>query len=141
MKQALQTTLFGDSLRPVHKPDHHEPLEKVFMQQVKELAEKMGLPAVHIENYCGNAFNVECPCCGNKTLAHCRKTLNKESAGLPDLLGLAWGIELKRHANYEPSPLQTATHEKLRRQGVPVMVATPENVSEAVNFLKKQAQK
>ena len=131
----LQTSLFPDPRRSALKPEPG-PLEADFMAEVKRYAASLGLPSLHVETYCGNAFNVECPICGNKTLAHCRKTLNKENAGLPDLLGIAWGVELKRAASYEPSPLQAATHAALRRAGVPCMVASPGNVSEAMEFLK-----
>lgn len=131
----LQTSLFPDLREPATKPEPG-PLENDFMAEVKRYAASLGLPSIHIETYCGNAFNVECPVCGNKTLATCRKTLNKEAAGLPDLLGIAWGLELKRHASYEPSPLQAARHAALRRAGVPVMVVHPGNINEAIDFLK-----
>ena len=131
----MQTSLFPDLRGPALKPEP-VPLEADFMAEVKRYAASLGLPSIHVETYCGNAFNVECPVCGNRTLAHCRKTLNKENAGLPDLLGIAWGIEMKRHANYEPSPLQAATHAALCRAGVPCMVVHPGNMPEAINFLK-----
>jgi hypothetical protein len=133
----MQTSLFPDLRGPALKPEPG-PLEADLMIEMKRYAASLGLPSIHVETYCGNAFNVECPVCGNKTLAHCRKTLNRAAAGLPDLLGIAWGVEVKRNANYEPSPLQAATHAALRRAGVPVMVVNPDNINEAIDFLKKR---
>jgi len=136
----FQTSLFPELPRPALKPEP-APLEKDFMRQVKDLAEKMGLPSVHIENYCGNKFFVECPICGNKTLATCRKRNNTGNAGTPDLIGIEWAIELKRDRNqrgeaFEPSIRQKSQMEKLSGLGVPVMVASPGNINEAINFLK-----
>lgn len=135
----LQTNLFLDTPGPVLKPAP-APLERDFMREVQRYAASLGLPSVHIENYCGNAFNVVCPCCGHSTLAHCRKTLNRDLAGYPDLIGVSWGIETKR-AGFEPSPLQLQVHDRLRKQGVPVIVSTPENTSELNRFLTELSKK
>jgi hypothetical protein len=138
-RSAIQTTLFPDIPRTAFKPERI-PLEKDFMQDIQRYASSLNLPSVHIENYCGNSFNVACPVCGNSTLATCRKTLNKALVGYPDILGLSWAIETKRDG-YEPTTLQVATHERLRRQGVPVMVCNPGNLPDAVRFLQKLARK
>jgi hypothetical protein len=119
------------------------------MHQVKELAEKMGLPSVHIENYCGNKFSPKCSCggeavcsvCGKPVLAHCRKRNNTGSIGTPDLIGIAWAIEFKRDRNqrgepFEPSIRQKTKMERLHNQGVPVMLLYPGNLTNAINFLK-----
>jgi hypothetical protein len=135
MKQAIQTSLFPNIARPVLKPEP-APLERDFMLEVQHYATSLDLPSIHVGTYCGNAFNVECPCCGNKTLAHCRKTINRHLAGYPDLIGLAWGIETKRQG-FEPDPRQVAVHEKLRRAGIPVIVVNPGNVAEALHFLNE----
>ena len=141
MKQALQTTLFPDLPRPALKPEP-APLEKDFMRQVKDLAEKMGLPSVHIENYCGNKFYSTCSHCGHSDLVTCRKRNNTGNAGAPDLIGIQWAIELKRDRNqrgeaFEPSIRQKTQMEKLSGQGIPVMVASPGNVAEALHFLNE----
>lgn len=120
--------------------------EAAFMRSLQQAARLLGLPSVHISYYCGNKFYVRCPNCGHVTLAECRKTNNQENAGLPDLCGIAWGIETKRDRNqrgdgYEPTARQTAAHESLRRQGVPVMVAHPGNLQEAITFLQEIARK
>jgi len=133
-RQALQTTLFPDLPRTAFKPEPG-PMEKDFMDEVRRLAGSMGLPSVHIEYFCNNKFFVECPCCGHKTLAHCRKSNNKENAGLPDLMGIRFGLEVKRNG-FEPSVLQTETIERLRKAGIPCLVVSPGNQSEAVKFLK-----
>jgi hypothetical protein len=140
MKRSLQTTLFPDlDTRTVIKPEPG-PLEKDFMRDVQRYAASLGLPSIHIEYFCGNKFFVECPCCGTKVLAHCRKSNNKENAGLPDLLFLKACIEVKRDG-FEPSPLQVSTHEALQRQGVLVITVSPGSVSEAMEFLKNISAK
>ena len=112
------------------------------MRQFQDTAAFLGLPSVHIGYYCGNKFFVKCSHCGHLELATCHKRNNTENSGLPDLCGIAWGIETKRDRNqrgdgYEPTDRQTAAHEALRRQGVPVIVAHPGNLQEAITFLQK----
>jgi hypothetical protein len=133
-RQALQTSLFGDLPRPVSKP---EPslLEKDFMQDVQRLAASLCLPSIHVETFHQNSFMVQCPVCGNSTLATCRKAVNKHLANWPDLIIPKACIETKR-TGYEPTPQQAAKHERLRRQGVPVLVVSQSNVGEAIKFLK-----
>lgn len=147
-RQALQISLFPDIPRTATKPEPG-PLEADFMNEVKELAEKMGLPSLHIENFCGNKFFPKCSCggsavcsvCGKPVLAHCRKRNNTGNAGTPDLIGIAWAVELKRDRNQRgepcaPSIRQKTTMEKLHDHGVPVMLAHPGNLSEVISFLK-----
>jgi hypothetical protein len=132
--QASQTNLFGTpEVRTVN--NYSKPLEKDFMQDVQHYAVSLSLPSIHVETFHQNSFMVQCPVCGNSTLATCRKAVNRHLAGYPDIIGVSWGIETKREG-FEPSPLQVSTHEALRRQGVPVITVSPGNVSEAVNFLK-----
>ncbi len=116
--------------------------ETAFMRQLQQAARLLGLPSVHISYYCGNKFYVRCSHCGHVELAECRKRNNQENAGLPDLCGIAWGIETKLDRNqrgdaFEPTARQTAAHDALRRQGVPVIVAHPGNLQEAISFLQK----
>jgi hypothetical protein len=123
-------------LKPAPRQD-----EEKLMRQLKDAAALLGLPSVHISYYCGNKFYVRCSHCGNIELAECRKRNNQENAGLPDLCGISWGIETKRDRNqrgdpFEPSDMQTATHEWLRRAGVPVIVAHPGNLQETISFLQ-----
>lgn len=136
----VQTELFPNMPKPKDKPEHMF-LEKSFMQDVMDYALKIGLSNLHVDYYCGNKFFVECPCCGNKTLAECHKSNNKENSGLPDIIGIAWGIELKRDRNqrgdaYEPSLRQKTQMEKLHDHGIPVIVGNPGNMVEIEKFLK-----
>ncbi len=115
--------------------------EAAFMRQIMDLARLLGLPCLHVSYYCGNKFYVKCSHCGHPELATCRKRNNTENAGLPDLCGIAWEIKTKRDRNqtgepFEPSDRQTATHARLRAAGVPVLVVSPGNVQEAVDFLR-----
>ena len=137
-RSALQTTLFPDAPRPVHKPEPG-PAEADFMQELQRLAVNMDQPSIHIENYCGNSFYSVCSLCGHRDLVTCRHTINKHLAGYPDIIGISWGIETKRDG-FEPSPLQVEVHKRLSRQGVPVMIASPGNLLEAVRFLQKLAK-
>ncbi len=124
-------------LKPAPKQE-----EEKLMRQIQDAARLLGLPSVHIGYYCGNKFFVKCSHCGHLELATCHKRNNTENAGLPDLCGIAWGIETKRDRNqrgepFEPTDLQKATHEALRQQNVPVLVVSPGNLGEAVSFLQK----
>lgn len=140
MKQNIQTTLFPElEVKPKRKPEPM-PLEKGFMQDVMDYASKIGLPNVHLETYHENSFWVTCSCCGQRTLATCRKTINGEHSGYPDILFVSAGIECKRQG-YEPTEQQVRTHEALRKQGVPVITVSPENASELHDFMQKMVKK
>jgi hypothetical protein len=152
-KANLQTTLFPDIPQNAPKPAPG-PLEVAFMNEVKELAEKLGLPALHIENYCGNKFFPKCSCggsavcsvCGKPVLAHCRKRNNTGNAGTPDLIGISWAVECKRDRNqrgdsFAPSIRQKTTMEKLHDQGIPVVVGNLARMNEVENFLKAISRK
>lgn len=132
--QALQTTLFPDLPRRVSITEPG-PLERDFMRDVQRLAGNMGLSSIHVENYCGNAFYSVCSHCGHRDLVTCRATNNKHLAGYPDIIGVSYGIETKRDG-FEPSEVQVAVHERLRRQGVPVITISPGNQAQAMEFLK-----
>jgi hypothetical protein len=134
MKQNIQTTLFPElEAKPVHKPSP-KPLEKGFMLQVMDYASKIGLPNIHVQTFHENSFWVTCSCCGQRTLATCRKPVNTDLAGWPDILFVSAGIECKREG-FEPTELQIKTHERLKRQGVPVMTGSPENINEITKFI------
>lgn len=120
--------------------------EKKFMEGLQQAAALLGLPSVHISYYCGNKFYVRCSHCGHMELATCHKRNNQENAGQPDLIGIAWGIETKRDKNlrgdpFEPDERQVRTHDALRRKGVPVLVAHPGNLQEAISFLQKLSKR
>ena len=115
--------------------------EKKFMEGLQQAASMLGLPCIHVEYYCGNKFYVKCSHCGHLELATCNKRNNVQNSGHGDLIGIKWEIECKRDRNqrgdaFEPTDRQSATHEALRRHGVPVMVAHPGNLQEAVSFLQ-----
>jgi hypothetical protein len=115
--------------------------EAVFMRQLQDAARLMGLPSIHLSYYCGNRFYKKCPHCGHVELVTCNKTNNGENAGHGDLIGIAWEIETKRDRNqagdpFEPTDCQTATHEALRKAGIPVMVSHPGNLQATIQFLK-----
>jgi hypothetical protein len=136
----VQTELFPElETKPKRKPAH-TPLEKNFMQGIMDYASKLGLPNLHVENYCGNSFYSVCECCGHKQLVTCRATNNKNLAGMPDILFVKAGIEVKR-SGMQPNELQIRTHEKLKKQGIPVITVSPENTSELHDFMQKVAKK
>ena len=123
-------------LKPAPRQD-----EERFMRQLQAAAVLLGFATIHLPTYHKNSFWVTCGRCGARVLATCRKPINGEYAGFPDILFISAGIECKRDRNargdpFEPSPLQTATHERLRRAGVPCLVVSPGNLSEAITFLK-----
>jgi hypothetical protein len=135
----IQTELFPNMQKPAHKKLEHTPLEKGFMQDIMGYARRLDLACIHLQTYHENSFWVTCPCCGQRTLATCRKPVNTEYAGWPDILFVSAGIECKRQG-MQPNELQIKTHERLRKQGVPVMVASPDNVKETEEFIYKMAK-
>jgi hypothetical protein len=115
------------------------------MADLMRMARALGLPCLHLEYYCGNKFFVQCPDCGRKILAECHKSNNADAAGLPDILGIAWGLETKRDRNgrgdpFEPAPGQAAAFDRLRAAGLPVLVASPGSEPEAIQFLSRMAR-
>jgi hypothetical protein len=116
--------------------------EEKLMRQLQEAAALLGLVTVHLQTFCNNHFYVTCPACKRPILAHCKAHPNAEYAGMPDILVVSAAVEVKRDRNqagdpFEPTARQTAAHEALRRRGIPVMVVSPGNLQEAVQFLQR----
>jgi len=78
--------------------------EKKLMDDIIRVAFSMGLPCIHVENFCGNTFvpfcdehrvPMVCPKCGRVRPVTCRHVLNRHLAGHFDIIGVAWAIETK----------------------------------------------
>jgi hypothetical protein len=142
--EAKQLTLFPDLVvepRVQLKP-MPEQSEKAFMVEVMTAAELIGLPSVHLQTYHENSFWVTCGQCGARVLATCRKPVNAEYAGWPDIIGVAWAVECKRNRNlngdpFLPSAEQRGRMDNLSAVGVPVLLANPARKQETIDFLRK----
>jgi beta-phosphoglucomutase-like phosphatase (HAD superfamily) len=93
------------------------------MSEIMHAARSMGLIAVHIETFC----------------PRCRMQFNRHLAGLPDVLFISAGLEIKRNDSYEPSPGQQRVIERLEHAGVPCAVVSPGSEAAALEFLKSIA--
>jgi ferredoxin len=116
--------------------------EKKFMESVREVAASLGLPSVHIRNYCGNRSR--CPSCG--TTVTCHNILNKNLKGMHDIIGVSWTIETKHKTNkVKPQSPKPTLHQSLHSSlyslyGVPSLIVNEDGFSEAYNFLKQIAE-
>ena len=119
-RQGLQYDLFGDAPRTASKLEP-KPLEAAFMTDLMKMARSMGLECLHLQTYHENSFYSTCSACGHRDLVTCRKPVNAEYTGWPNIIGVRWAIETKRDG-FEPTAAQINTHERLRHQGVPVVV-------------------
>jgi hypothetical protein len=120
--------------------------EAAFMRSLQDAARLLGIVTVHLQTFCNNHFYVTCPACKRPILAHCKAHTNAEYAGYPDLLIVRAGIECKVDRNQrgepcEPSPVQLATHGRLRAANVPVAIISPGNVQEGIDFLRNLTRK
>lgn len=149
-RQPQQTQLFELELskRDFDKSISPQRLqhEKKLMLDLLAAASALGLPAIHIQNFCGNHFKVSCPHCGNSVVAHCKKILNANLKGHHDIIGIAWTIETKHKTtklkpqDAAPSLFQNLVQESFyKRKGIPTLLVNESNAEEAIAFLRKLA--
>lgn len=163
--EPTQIDLFG-----IHQPTEEEKPprrppsqpERSLMQRIQKRAADIGLPSVHIQNFCGNKFYPQCtgtslsphpperlicPICKRPVLATCRAILNSHLAGQFDILGIAWAIETKHRTTKrkpqapKPSPGQQNHALLYRLHGIPHIMANETDIIPTFHFLDQQAER
>jgi acetyltransferase-like isoleucine patch superfamily enzyme len=112
------------------------------MDEIMGWASSMGLPCIHIENFCGNRFNHVCSRCGKLDLVCCHKIINAQLAGHHDIIGIAWTIETKHKVNkikkQDPklSPQQSFKSLVYSVSDIPSVSVNEDNAADAFRFLQ-----
>jgi hypothetical protein len=150
-KRGSINTVPLEEFKELTKRRRPRKVERKLMDDIIRVAFSMGLPCIHIENFCGNTFvpmcdvhhrPMVCPVCQQVRTVTCRKILNKHLAGHFDIIGIAWTIETKRkttkikHQDPELDPRQEIKHILYKLTGVPAAVINEDTLDNLMPFLR-----
>ena len=79
-------------------------------------------------------------------LAHCTNRINKSLSSQPDLIGIAWGLELKHKTNKGKQKAKGTTgqsnmQERYETKGIPYMIANESDAPKILTFLQETSKK